>query len=55
MSIYPDGGQVIPLRLQHLPPILITPNRPIIVIHNKESNAVVLLEHTCPLESVSHL
>ena len=37
------------------PSILITPKRPDIVIHNKESNAVALLELTCPLEFIHHL
>ena len=32
-----------------------TPNRPDIVIHNKESNAVALLELVCHLESIHHL
>ena len=37
------------------PSIFITPNHPDIVIHDKESNAVALLELTCPLESIHHL
>ena len=37
------------------PALLITPYRPDIVIHNKESNSVALLELTCPLDSVRHL
>ena len=35
------------------PSILSTSNRPDIVIHNKDSNAVALLELTCPLVTLS--
>ena len=37
------------------PALLIMPYRPDIVIHNKESNSVALLELTFPLDSVRHL
>ena len=53
MLTYLEGEQVIPLRQQYLP--LFSPYRPDIVIHNKESNSVALLELTCPLDSVRHL
>jgi len=37
------------------PSIFINPYCPDIVIHNKASNAVALLELTCPIDSLSHL
>ena len=37
------------------PSLIITPYCPDIVIHNKSTNAVVLLELTCPLDSIQHL
>jgi len=36
------------------PSIFITPYRPDIVIHNKASDAVALLELTCPLDSLNN-
>ena len=36
------------------PSLIITPYRPDRVIHNKSTNAVVLLELTCPLDSIQH-
>ena len=37
------------------PSLIITPYRPDIVIHNKSTNSVVLLELMCPLDSIQHL
>ena len=37
------------------PSLIVTPYRPDIVIHNESTNTVVLLELTCPLDSIQHL
>ena len=37
------------------PSLLITSYRPDVVIHNRRSNSIAILELTCPLDSVCHL
>ena len=37
------------------PSLLITSYRPDVVIHNRRSNSIAILELTCPLDSVHHL
>ena len=37
------------------PSLIITPYCPDVVIHNKSINVVVLLDLTCPLDSIQHL
>jgi len=57
-TVYVDlpGGRASDCPQATVPPsMLITPSRPDIVIHNRGTNAVAILELTCPLESVHHL